>query len=126
MLVGGGAADPVWTETTGSGAPVRATSPTLVTPALGTPASGDLSNCTNAGGIVTTSVEDEAEIALDTGKTGRGWAMAGDNEEYINFRFTAAGGCRNYLQQRQTPSTPIQTGSSASMMPGRESQSKTA
>jgi len=91
MLVGGGAADPVWTETTGSGAPVRATSPTLVTPALGTPASGDLSNCTNAGGIVTTSVEDEAEIALDTGKTGRGWAMAGDNEEYINFRFTAAG-----------------------------------
>ncbi len=91
MLVGGGAADPVWTEATGSGAPVRATSPTLVTPALGTPASGDLSNCTNAGGIVTTSVEDEAEIALDTGKTGRGWAMAGDNEEYINFRFTAAG-----------------------------------
>ena len=92
MLVGGGAADPVWTEATGSGAPVRATSPTLVTPALGTPASGDLSNCTGGGGgIVTTSVEDEAEIALDTGKTGRGWAMAGDNEEYINFRFTAAG-----------------------------------
>jgi len=80
------------TASTGTGAPVRATSPTLVTPALGTPASGDLSNCTGGGGgIVTTSVEDEAEIALDTGKTGRGWAMAGDNEEYINFRFTAAG-----------------------------------
>ena len=79
------------TASTGTGAPVRATSPTLITPALGTPASGDLSNCTNVGGIVTTSVEDEAEIALDTGKTGRGWAMAGDNEEYINFRFTAAG-----------------------------------
>ena len=30
---------------TGSDAPVRATSPTLVTPALGTPASGDLKNC---------------------------------------------------------------------------------
>ena len=36
-------------------------------------------------------VADEAEITLATGKTGRGWAMAGDNEEYINFRFTAAG-----------------------------------
>jgi len=37
------------------------------------------------------SVADEASITLDTGKTGKGWAMAGDNEEYIEFRFTAAG-----------------------------------
>lgn len=38
ILVGGGAsALPAWTTATGSGAPVRATSPTLVTPALGTP-----------------------------------------------------------------------------------------
>lgn len=38
LLVGGGAAAlPVWTTATGSGSPVRATSPTLVTPALGTP-----------------------------------------------------------------------------------------
>ena len=29
ILVGGGAADPVWTEATGTGAPVRATNPTL-------------------------------------------------------------------------------------------------
>jgi len=36
LLVGGGAsALPVWTAATGSGAPVRATSPTLVTPVLG-------------------------------------------------------------------------------------------
>ncbi len=35
------------TNETGSGALVFATSPTLVTPVLGTPASGDLSNCTN-------------------------------------------------------------------------------
>lgn len=36
ILVGGGAAAlPVWTTATGSGAPVRATSPTLVTPVLG-------------------------------------------------------------------------------------------
>ena len=34
------------TTSTGSGAVVLATSPTLVTPALGTPASGNLTNCT--------------------------------------------------------------------------------
>ena len=49
ILVGGGTGTaPVWTEATGSGAPVRAVSPTLVTPVLGTPASGDLKNCTGA------------------------------------------------------------------------------
>jgi hypothetical protein len=37
------------------------------------------------------SVADEAEITFDTGKTGKGWAMAGDDEEFIEFRFTAAG-----------------------------------
>lgn len=37
ILVGGGAAtNPVWTTATGSGAPVRATSPTIVTPAIDT------------------------------------------------------------------------------------------
>lgn len=47
ILVGGGAsALPVWTTATGSGSPVRATSPTLVTPVLGTPSSGTLTNCT--------------------------------------------------------------------------------
>lgn len=53
ILVGGGvAALPVWTTATGSGAPVRATSPTLVTPALGTPSSVVL---TNATGLVATT-----------------------------------------------------------------------
>lgn len=47
ILVGGGAsALPVWTTATGSGAPVRATSPTLVTPALGTPSALVLTNAT--------------------------------------------------------------------------------
>jgi hypothetical protein len=36
---------PTWVAYTGSGAPVLATSPTLVTPALGTPSSGTLTNC---------------------------------------------------------------------------------
>lgn len=35
------------TTSTGTGSVVLSTSPTLITPALGTPASGDLSNCTN-------------------------------------------------------------------------------
>lgn len=37
----------VISDETGNGALVFATSPTLVTPALGTPSSGNLSNCTN-------------------------------------------------------------------------------
>ena len=37
----------VWTEATGTGAPVRANSPILVTPALGTPASGEMSYCSD-------------------------------------------------------------------------------
>lgn len=47
ILVGGGALlPPIWTTSTGSGAPVRATSPSLVTPILGTPTSGTLTNAT--------------------------------------------------------------------------------
>lgn len=37
---------PVWTTNTGTGNVVRATSPTLVTPVLGTPSSGTLTSCT--------------------------------------------------------------------------------
>jgi len=46
ILVGGGAAAPVWTTATGTGAPVRAGSPTLTTPALGTPSALVLTNAT--------------------------------------------------------------------------------
>lgn len=47
ILVGGGAsALPQWTTATGTGAPVRATSPTLVTPNLGTPSALVLTNAT--------------------------------------------------------------------------------
>lgn len=38
-------------SSTGSGDVVRATSPALITPALGTPASGVLTNCTGGGGL---------------------------------------------------------------------------
>lgn len=42
----GGSAAPSAQATTGTGSVVRATSPTLVTPILGTPTSGTLTNCT--------------------------------------------------------------------------------
>ena len=66
MLVGGGAAVfPVWTTATGSGSPVRATSPTLVTPLLGTPTSGDLTNCV----LFTAPVTKTADFTLAAGET---------------------------------------------------------
>jgi hypothetical protein len=77
ILVGGGAADPVWTTATGTGAPVRANGPT-----------------THDGLIRAQSSEavaDEAEITLATGVSGWGFAQAGDNEEWIQFSFSAAG-----------------------------------
>jgi hypothetical protein len=89
ILVGGGSAVPVWTTATGSGSPVRATSPTLVTPALGTPSSGVLTNCTGtasgltAGTVTTnanltgpiTSVGNATSVASQTG-TGSTFAMS--------------------------------------------------
>jgi hypothetical protein len=63
ILVGSGGSVPTWTTATGTGAPVRATSPTIVTPVLtspamttpvlGEPTSGDLSNCNLADALVT-------------------------------------------------------------------------
>ncbi len=67
LLVGGGAsALPVWTTATGSGAPVRATSPALTTPDLGVPSAIDLTNATKFPHLVTFTV-DGAGTALTTG-----------------------------------------------------------
>jgi len=52
LMSQGAAAAPVWTSSTGTGNVVRATSPTLVTPALGTPSALIL---TNATGLVATT-----------------------------------------------------------------------
>lgn len=52
LMSQGAAAAPVWTSSTGTGNVVRATSPTLVTPALGTPSALVL---TNATGLVATT-----------------------------------------------------------------------
>lgn len=82
ILIGGGAsALPVWTTATGSGAPVRATSPTLVTPALGTPTALVGTNITGTaaglsiGGNAATATS--ATTATDTAsKTGTGSTYA--------------------------------------------------
>lgn len=72
VLVGGGAsALPVWTTATGSGAPVRATSPTLVTPALGTPSSGTLTSCT---GLPVAGIAASTSTALGVGSVELGHA----------------------------------------------------
>lgn len=55
------------TDETGTGALVFANSPTLVTPALGTPSSGDLSNCTAAGTAQVGVVELATTAEIDTG-----------------------------------------------------------
>lgn len=64
MLVGGGVGLPsVWTSATGSGSPVRATSPTLTTPDLGTPSAGILTNCTGtASGLTAGNVTTNANL----------------------------------------------------------------
>lgn len=55
------------TDETGSGALVFANSPTLVTPALGTPASGDLQNCTTANTTTKGVVEHATAAEINTG-----------------------------------------------------------
>jgi len=60
----------VISDETGTGALVFATSPTLVTPALGTPASGVLTNCTGtAAGLTAGAVSTITGLAPDTATT---------------------------------------------------------
>lgn len=67
------------TDETGTGALVFATSPTLVTPALGTPSSGNLTNCTADG---TAKVGYRVLPAVGT-KTGSYTLAVGDVGEYV-------------------------------------------
>ena len=87
------------TTSTGSGSVVLSTSPTLVTPALGTPASGDLANCTfptlnqnttgTAAGLSTT-------LAVTSGGTGV-TTLTGLAKGNGTSAFTAATAGTDYL-----------------------------
>ena len=80
--VAGIATAPAYTSSTGSGNVVLATSPTLVTPALGTPSSGTLTNCTfptlnqNTTG---TASNVTGTVAIANGGTGQTTANAAYN-----------------------------------------------
>ena len=65
-----------FTSTTGSGNFVRATSPTLVTPALGTPSSGTLTNCTG--------------LPVSTGISGLGTGVATALASGVREKLTAS------------------------------------
>lgn len=80
------------TDETGTGAAVFATSPTLVTPILGTPTSGTLTNCTGlpTAGLVANAVTNAklAQVATATFK-GRTTAGTGDVEDLTATQATA-------------------------------------
>lgn len=64
ILVGGGsAALPVWTTSTGTGSPVRATSPTLTTPSLG------VASATSVNKVAITAPATSATLTIANGKT---------------------------------------------------------
>jgi hypothetical protein len=69
------------TDETGSGAAVFGTSPTLVTPILGTPASGNLANCTGGATFVRNIILPTAFSPADAtnyfGGAGTSWQSAG-------------------------------------------------
>jgi len=70
ILVGGGAAAlPVWTTATGSGSPVRATSPTLVTPALGTPSALVGTNISGTAAGLTAGIASTVTVADESSDT---------------------------------------------------------
>lgn len=90
------------TGETGSGALVFATSPTLVTPLLGTPTSGVLTNCT--GYTLANLVGAGTAAASDTGDFGSA-AQVGDHEDRITV-LEAAGGGDGDLVERESYSNP--------------------
>jgi hypothetical protein len=85
ILVGGGASSlPVWTTATGSGAPVRATSPVLTTPNLGTPSALVLTSATGGvpGNFATGNAmrRDAIEYVIDGGGSAITTGIKGDLE----------------------------------------------
>ena len=66
LVWGGASALPVWTTAQWSGAPVRATSPTLTTPNIGTPSAWVLTNCTGTATGLTSWITNGLKSATTT------------------------------------------------------------
>jgi len=75
ILVGGGAALPVWTTATGTGAPVRGTSPTITTPTI----SGNLKQQVDALAYLTISTADGGATTISQTSDGTDQITIGDN-----------------------------------------------
>jgi hypothetical protein len=103
ILVSGASsgANPVWTTATGSGAPVRATSPTLVTPLLGTPTSGVLTNCTG--------LPQAAVVGLTTAD-GPSWAHAHLTDAIADNLSTNQAATTAFVQRALYLNAPVQYG----------------
>lgn len=110
ILVGGGASTaPVWTTATGSGAPVRATSPTLVTPLLGTPTSGTLTNCTGtAAGLTAGNVTTNANLTGHVTSVGNAAVLGSFTLAQLNTAISDANvGITVAAEQASTSGTAI-------------------
>jgi hypothetical protein len=102
ILVGGGAsALPVWTTAQGSGAPVRATSPTLTTPVLG------VATATSINKVALTAPATSATITVADGKT-----LTASNT------LTLAGTDSTTMTFPATTSTVLTTGNTATITKG--------
>jgi len=106
MLVTNAADTVAWAASTGTGSPVQATSPTFVTPLLGTPTSGTLTNCTglpiatgvsglaaNVATFLATSTSANL-LAAVTDETGTGVAVFADSTTFVDDISIGAAGVK--------------------------------
>ena len=94
ILVGGGSTTaPVWTTATGTGAPVRAVSPTFTTPALGTPTALVGTSITGTGsGFTAGNVTTNANLTGDVTSVGNATTIAANaiSEEHLDVTMISA------------------------------------
>ena len=90
ILVGGGAGSaPVWTTATGTGAPVRENTPTLVTPEIGAATATSLVASGNVVGEVPITLDTDATISLAVTDC-RGHARFNNDADVIDYTLPAA------------------------------------